>query len=134
MQPGYIVAVVPVPDATPAQAEILWHLAHATFTKAMHERIATSVVTKYESDLRAGYLAGGGDPEKWPEAFGGGFDPTWKVPYANAVVFGSDEVTDEQARVVVEALASERMLAVLHTTGKLKRVTGLVGRRLTVDM
>jgi hypothetical protein len=133
MQPGYIVAVVPAAGTSAAQAEILWNIAHATFTKAMHERIATSVVTKYEADLRAEYLAGGGDLEKWPEALGGGFEPAWKVPYANAVVFGNETVNEAQSRTVIEALASERMLAVLRSDGRLKRVTGLVGNCLTVD-
>lgn len=130
MRPGYIVAVIPSPDASAAQAEILWRLAHATFTKAMHERIATSVMTTYEAELRDVYVEKGGDPAKWPEALGGGFDPAWKVPYANAIVFGQSTVNGEQARMVLEAIASERMLAVLTSNGKLSRVTGMSGNTL----
>ena len=74
MRPGYIVTVIPPKGATPEQAETLWRLAHATFTKAMHERISTSVMTTYETELRAEYVEKGGDPDKWPEALGGGFD------------------------------------------------------------
>jgi hypothetical protein len=125
--PGYIVAVIPPKDATPAQAETLWRLAHATFTRAMHERIATSVLTTYETELRSEYVEKGGDPEKWPEALGGGFEPEWKVPYANAIVFGEKRVNKEQARMVSEALLAERMLAVVSREGPLKRVTGLAG-------
>jgi len=125
--PGYIVAVIPPKDATPAQAETLWRLAHATFTRAMHERIATSVLTTYETELRSEYVEKGGDPEKWPEALGGGFEPEWKVPYANAIVFGEKRVNKEQARMVREALLAERMLAVVSREGPLKRVTGLAG-------
>lgn len=127
MRPGYIVAVIPPKDATPAQAETLWRLAHATFTRAMHERIATSVLTTYETELRSEYVEKGGDPEKWPEALGGGFEPEWKVPYANAIVFGEKRVNKEQARMVREALLAERMLAVVSREGPLKRVTGLAG-------
>ena len=115
--PGYIVAVIPPKDATPAQAETLWRLAHATFTRAMHERIATSVLTTYETELRSEYVEKGGDPEKWPEALGGGFEPEWKVPYANAIVFGEKRVNKEQARMVSEALLAERMLAVVSREG-----------------
>ena len=127
MMPGYIVAVIPPKDATPAQAETLWRLAHATFTRAMHERIATSVMTTYETELRSTYVEKGGDPEKWPEALGGGFEPEWKVPYANAIVFGEKRVNKEQARMVREAIDAQRMLAVVSREGPLKRVTGLVG-------
>jgi hypothetical protein len=127
VSPGYIVAVIPPKDATPAQAETLWRLAHATFTRAMHERIATSVVTTYETELRSTYVEKGGDPEKWPEALGGGFEPEWKVPYANAIVFGEKRVNKEQARMVREAIDAQRMLAVVSREGPLKRVTGLAG-------
>ncbi len=127
MMPGYIVAVIPPKDATPSQAETLWRLAHATFTRAMHERIATSVVTTYETELRSTYVEKGGDPEKWPEALGGGFEPEWKVPYANAIVFGEKRVNKEQARMVREAIDAQRMLAVVSREGPLKRVTGLAG-------
>jgi hypothetical protein len=127
MMPGYIVAVIPPKDATPAQAETLWRLAHATFTRAMHERIATSVMTTYETELRSTYVEKGGDPEKWPEALGGGFEPEWKVPYANAIVFGEKRVNKEQARMVREAIDAQRMLAVVSREGPLKRVTGLAG-------
>lgn len=127
MSPGYIVAVIPPKDATPDQADTLWRLAHATFTRAMHERIATSVVTTYETELRSTYVEKGGDPEKWPEALGGGFEPEWKVPYANAIVFGEKRVNKEQARMVREAIDAQRMLAVVSREGPLKRVTGLAG-------
>jgi hypothetical protein len=127
MKPGYIVAVIPPKDATPAQAETLWRLAHATFTQAMHERISTSVLTTYETELRSEYVEKGGDPEKWPEALGGGFEPEWKVPYANAIVFGEKRVSKEQARMVREAIDAQRMLAVVSREGPLKRVTGLAG-------
>lgn len=130
MRPGYIVAVIPPRGATPAQGETLWRLAHATFTRAMHERISTSVMTVYETELRSEYVEKGGDPDKWPEALGGGFDPEWKVPYANAIVFGSDTVDEEQERTVLEALASQRMLAVVAPHGPLTRVTGMSARRL----
>lgn len=130
MTPGYIVAVIPPMGATPEQAETLWRLAHATFTRAMHERISTSVMTTYETELRAEYVEKGGDPDKWPEALGGGFDPEWKVPYANAIVFGSDTVDAAQARTVIEALDTQRMLAVVAPHGPLTRVTGMSGRKL----
>lgn len=130
MRPGYIVTVIPPKGATHEQAETLWRLAHATFTKAMHERISTSVMTTYETELRAEYVEKGGDPDKWPEALGGGFDPEWKVPYANAIVFGSDTVDEAQARTVLEALDTQRMLAVVAPHGPLTRVTGMSGRTL----
>lgn len=130
MRPGYIVAVVPAKGAAPDQAEALWRLAHDTFTRAMHERIATSVMTAYADELRDEYLQQGGDPERWPEALGSGFDPLWKVPFANAVVFGDATVDASQARTVVEAITSERMLAVLLPSGRIARVTGMTGSTL----
>jgi hypothetical protein len=96
----------------------------------MHERISTSVMTTYETELCFEYVGKGGDPDKWPEALGGGFDPVWKVPYANAIVFGSDTVDEAQARAVIEALDTQRMLAVLAPHGALTRVTGMSGRKL----
>jgi hypothetical protein len=133
MKPGYIVTVIPPEGASPAAAETLWRLAHGTFTRAMHERIATSVMTTYETELRSEYVEKGGDPEAWPAALGGGFDPEWKVPYANAIVFGSMTVTKAQLPIVREALLSERMLAVVSESGPLVRVTGLSGRTLLTD-
>ena len=99
----------------------------------MHERISTSVVTITEAAAREAYVGAGGDAETWLEALGGGFDPVWKTPYANAIVFDEEDVGVGGARIVLEALASERMLALRLPSGKIKRVTGLVGHRLTVD-
>jgi hypothetical protein len=130
---GYIVVVVPRSGASEKDVTALRQTAHDTFVKAMHERISTSVVTTTEADARASYLEEGGDIEKWPEALGGGFEPVWKVPHANAIVFDEEDVGAWGARVAAEAITSERMLAVRLPSGKLKRVTGLVGHRLTVD-
>ena len=130
---GYIVVVVPSASASAEKVADLRRAAHDLFVQAMHERISTSVVTTTEADAREDYLEQGGDAERWPEALGGGFEPTWKVPYANAVVFDTEDVGEWGARVVTEALVSERMLAVRLPSGKFKRVTGLVGHRLTVD-
>jgi len=132
--PGYIVVVVAAPDTSAQQTDLLLRLAHDTFTRAMHERISTSVVTLVEQEVCDDYIEKGGDPKGWPEALGGGFDPAWKVPYANAIVFGGEDVTERQARIVREALLSERMLAALREDGKLKKVTGLVGHRLVFDV
>lgn len=130
---GYIVVVVPRADASAEHVTSLRQQAHDVFVKAMHERISTSVVTATEADARASYLEEGGDAEKWPEALGGGFEPVWKVPYANAIVFDEEDVGAWGARVAAEAFTSERMLAVRLPSGKMRRVTGLVGHRLTVD-
>jgi len=130
---SYIVVVVPREGASAEHVTDLRRSAHDLFVRAMHERISTSVVTATEPDARENYLEKGGDAERWPEALGGGFEPLWKVPYANAVVFDTEEVGEWGARVVAEALVSERMLAVRLPSGKFKRVTGLVGNRLTVD-
>ena len=130
---GYIVVVVPQQGAAPEDVEALRRQAHAVFTKAMHERISTSVVTITEAAAREAYVGAGGDAEKWLEALGGGFDPVWKTPYANAIVFDEEDVGVGGARLVLEALTSERMLAMRLPSGKIKRVTGLVGHRLTVD-
>ena len=130
---GYIVVVVPQQGAATEDVEALRRQAHAVFAKAMHERISTSVVTITEAAAREAYVGAGGDAETWLEALGGGFDPVWKTPYANAIVFDEEDVGVGGARIVLEALASERMLAVRLPSGKIKRVTGLVGHRLTVD-
>ena len=130
---GYIVVVVPQQGAAPEDVEALRRQAHAVFAKAMHERISTSVVTITEAAAREAYVGAGGDAETWLEALGGGFDPVWKTPYANAIVFDEEDVGVGGARIVLEALASERMLALRLPSGKIKRVTGLVGHRLTVD-
>ena len=130
---GYIVVVVPQQGAAPEDVEALRRQAHAVFAKAMHERISTSVVTITAAAAREAYVGAGGDAETWLEALGGGFDPVWKTPYANAIVFDEEDVGVGGARIVLEALASERMLALRLPSGKIKRVTGLVGHRLTVD-
>ena len=130
---GYIVVVVPQQGAATEDVEALRRQAHAVFAKAMHERISTSVVTITEAAAREAYVGGGGDAETWLDALGGGFDPVWKTPYANAIVFDEEDVGVGGARIVLEALTSERMLAVRLPSGKIKRVTGLVGHRLTVD-
>ena len=130
---AYIVVVVPRTDASAEHVAVLRQQAHDVFVKAMHERISTSVVTTTEAEARASYLEAGGDIEKWPEALGGGFEPVWKVPHANAIVFDEEDVGAWGARVAVEAITSERMLAVRLSSGRMKRVTGLVGNRLTVD-
>lgn len=130
---GYIVVVVPQQGAATEDVEALRRQAHAVFAKAMHERISTSVVTITEAAAREAYVGAGGDAETWLEALGGGFDPVWKTPYANAIVFDEEDVGVGGARIVLEALASERMLALRLPSGKIKRVTGLVGHRLTVD-
>jgi len=130
---GYIVVVIPGRPSADEAARELRTLAHDTFTRAMHERISTSVVTTFEEEVCDEYLDKGGNPETWPEALGGGFEPTWKVPYANAIVFGSMEVGEREARIVNAAVEAERMLAVRLPEGRLKRVTGVVGGRLTVD-
>lgn len=130
---GYIVVVVPHNGASAEHVGALRRQVHDVFVKAMHERISTSVVTTTETEARTSYLEGGGDAEKWPEALGGGFEPVWKVPYANAIVFDGEDVGVGGARIALEAFASERMLAVRLASGKIKRVTGLVGHRLTVD-
>ena len=130
---GYIVVVVPQQGAASEDVEALRRQAHAVFAKAMHERISTSVVTITEAAAREAYVGAGGDAEKWLEALGGGFDPVWKTPYANAIVFDEEDVGVGGARLVLEALTSERMLAMRLPSGKIKRVTGLVGHRLTVD-
>ena len=130
---GYIVVVVPQQGAATEDVEALRRQAHAVFAKAMHERISTSVVTITEAAAREAYVGAGGDAETWLEALGGGFDPVWKTPYANAIVFDEEDVGGGGARIVLEALASERMLALRLPSGKIKRVTGLVGHRLTVD-
>ena len=130
---GYIVVVVTQQGAATEDVEALRRQAHAVFAKAMHERISTSVVTITEAAAREAYVGAGGDAETWLEALGGGFDPVWKTPYANAIVFDEEDVGVGGARIVLEALASERMLALRLPSGKIKRVTGLVGHRLTVD-
>ena len=130
---GYIVVVVPQQGAATEDVEALRRQAHAVFAKAMHERISTSVVTITEAAAREAYVGAGGDAETWLDALGGGFDPVWKTPYANAIVFDEEDVGVGGARIVLEALASERMLALRLPSGKIKRVTGLVGHRLTVD-
>ena len=130
---AYIVVVVPRAGASAEHVAALRQQAHDVFTKAMHDRISMSVVTTTEADAQAAYLEAGGDVEKWPEALGGGFETVWKVPYANAIVFDEEDVGAWGTRVVMEALTSERMLAVRLPSGRMKRVTGLVGNRLTVD-
>lgn len=130
---AYVVLSVPARGSDAASRELFRLKAHDVFVKAMHERIATEVVTVDHDAEYAAFTLSGSDPSTWPEWVGEGFDTDFKVPIYNAIAFDTQDLDDEQVRMVNSAFDCARMVATTLPDGRMKRATGLVGKRLTVD-
>lgn len=130
---AYVVLTVPKPGTSPEDAEAFRKEAHRVFKRSLHERIATDVVTLDHDAEFASYVTQGKDVAVWPEWVGSGFDPVYKVPSFNAVVFSSLDLLEPEKRMAVDAFSCQRMVGVRLADGRFKRATGLVGVRLTVD-
>lgn len=130
---AYVVLSVSARDSDAAARELFRLKAHDVFVKAMHERIATEVITVDHDAEYAAYTLSGSDPSLWPEWVGEGVDADFKVPIYNAIAFGMQALDKEQECMAVTAFASARMVATTLSDGRVKRATGLVGARLTVD-
>ena len=130
---AYVVLTVPKPDTSPEDAEAFRKDAHKVFKRSLHERIATDVVTLDHDAEFASYVTQGRDAAVWPEWVGSGFDAVYKVPSFNAVVFAAQDLLEPECRMAVDAFACQRMVGVRLADGRVKRATGLVGTRLTVD-
>jgi hypothetical protein len=130
---AYIILSVPKAGTAPDEAEAFRKDALAVFKRSLHGRIATEVVAVDHDVERSKYLSEGGDPEKWPEWVGSGFDPVYKVPVCNAVVFAQQDLSPEEHRMALDAFSCERMVGVRLSDGRFRRATGLTGLRLTVD-
>lgn len=130
---AYVVLSVSARDSDAASREMFRLKAHDVFVKGMHERIATEVVTVDHDAEYGAYTLSGSDPSQWAEWVGEGFDTDFKVPIYNAVAFGMQDLDEEHVRMAVTAFACARMVATTLPDGRMKRATGLVGTRLTVD-
>jgi hypothetical protein len=64
---------------------------------------------------------------------GEGVDADFKVPIYNAIAFGMQDLDKEQECMAAAAFVCARMVATTLSDGRVKRATGLVGARLTVD-
>lgn len=130
---AYVVLTVPKPGTAPEQAEEFRKEAHKVFKRSLHERIATDVVTLDHDAEFASYVTQGRDAAVWPEWVGSGFDPVYKIPSFNAVVFWSPDLLEAEKRMAMDAFSCQRMVGVRLPDGKFKRATGVVGARLTFD-
>lgn len=130
---SYVVVTVTKPGTSPEDAETFRKDALTVFKRSLHERIATDVVAVDHDVEQSKYLSEGGDPKKWPEWLGSGFDPVYKVPVCNAVVFAEQDLSPEEQRIAFEAFTCQRMVGVRLRDGRFRRATGLAGMRLTVD-
>ncbi len=130
---AYVILTVPKAGTPPDEAEQFRKDALAVFKRSLHERIATETVALDHDVEHAKYLSEGKDPETWPEWVGSGFDPVYKVPVCNAIVFCRQDLSPEEHRMAVDAFSCARMVGVRLPDGRFRRSTGLVGMRLTVD-
>lgn len=130
---SYVVLTVPAAGTPPDEAEQFRKDALAVFKRSLHERIATDVVALDHDAEMARYVSEGGDAATWPEWVGSGFDPVYKVPVCNALVFSRQDLSPEEKRMAMDAFSCERMVGVRLPDGRFRRSTGLVGMRLTVD-
>lgn len=119
-----VLAVVPlnhpVEDRAAFEASV-----QAVFARSVRERTATEVYTISYGVAFSEYLAEGGDRDAWPTYVGEGVDPAYRTPVFNALAFPEAEVSRSEARMVVGALSTERMVALRLPDGKFKRVTGM---------
>lgn len=130
---AYVVLTVPKAGTSPEDAEAFRKEALAVFKRSLHGRIATDVTAVDHDVEHAKYLSEGKDAEAWPEWVGSGFDPVYKVPVCNAVVFAQQDLSPAEKRMAFEAFTCERMVGVRLHDGRFRRATGLAGMRLTVD-
>jgi hypothetical protein len=122
---AYVVVAWPRAGRMTAQRIDFRQEAHDLFTRLMHERIATSVMTTLVEEHQRAHAEEGGEPKDYAEWAGARFDKVWQVPTCNAIVFDGERVTEEQAHLVRVAGDVQRMVATRREDGTFKRVVGV---------
>ena len=119
-----VLAVTPL-NGDPEERTAFEQEVQATFVKAVRDRTSMGVFTVGHGVAFSEYLAEGGERDAWPTYVGEGIDPAYRTPTFNALAFPEAEVSRSEAKMVVGALTTERMVALRLPDGKFKRVTGL---------
>lgn len=119
-----VLAVTPL-NIDPEERTAFEQEVDAVFKKSVRDRTSMGVFTVGHGVAFSEYLAEGGDREAWPAYVGEGLDSAYRTPTFNALAFPEAEVSRSEAKMVVGALSTERMVALRLPDGKFKRVTGM---------